>query len=206
MQIYFKENLAMLAIPKTGSTAYEMALRGRADIIFAKRRKHMGLQKFHVHVAPFLATAYDLKPDLLAVMRDPLEQLRSWYRYRCRPTLDGTRRSTKHVSFDEFVRAVVEGEKPPWSQVGCQINLLTLKDGSMPLHHLFAYEVQPKLLRFLETRFDTEIAPKQKNVSPQIPAEIEPDTLRALHIARAQEFDLYARLRDADGHLQQEIT
>ena len=41
MQIFFKQNLAMLAVPKTGTTALEAALRGKADILFKGRRKHM---------------------------------------------------------------------------------------------------------------------------------------------------------------------
>ena len=54
MQIYFNQNLAFLAIPKTGTTAYEMALRKEADIIFAKRRKPMTAGQFQRRMMPFL--------------------------------------------------------------------------------------------------------------------------------------------------------
>jgi hypothetical protein len=37
MLVFFKPNLAFLSVPKTGSTAYALALRPKADIIFTKR-------------------------------------------------------------------------------------------------------------------------------------------------------------------------
>ncbi len=206
MQIYFKENLAMLAVPKTGSTAYEMALRGRADIIFAKRRKHMTLAKYHKHIVPFLDTAYDLNPVTLAVMRDPVDHLRSWYRYRSRPVLIGSPKSTAGMSFDAYVRDVVSDAPPPYASVGLQSNMLTLSDGSMPLHHLFCYENQPQLRSFLESRFETDIKLNQKNVSPQIDAPLNPESEAELRLSSAEDVDLYARLCDAGGHSQQKTT
>ena len=72
MQIFFKQNLAMLAVPKTGTTALEAALRGKADILFKGRRKHMSAAAFDKHCAPFLRNAYKLTPERIAVIRDPL--------------------------------------------------------------------------------------------------------------------------------------
>lgn len=87
MQIFFKQNLAMLAVPKTGTTALEAALRGKADILFKGRRKHMSAAAFDKHCAPFLRNAYKLTPERIAVIRDPLDHLRSWYKYRTREVL-----------------------------------------------------------------------------------------------------------------------
>jgi hypothetical protein len=38
MLVFSKQNLVFLAVPKTGTTAIEMALRPKADIVFAKHR------------------------------------------------------------------------------------------------------------------------------------------------------------------------
>ena len=101
MLVFFKENLVFLAVPKTGTTAYETALRGRADIIYRKRPslKHTPARKFVRVIAPYLDSAHDLRPETMAVIREPVDQMRSWYRYRQKPALDGAPNSTKGMSF-----------------------------------------------------------------------------------------------------------
>ncbi|MEP5091651.1 MAG: hypothetical protein ABJR23_19680, partial [Paracoccaceae bacterium] len=107
MLIFSDLKLAYLAVPKTGSTAVEMALKPRADIIFSKRRKHINAQRFHTRIAPFLLNTFDLVPERVAVIRDPVEQIRSWYKYRNGPRQMDTTRGTHGCSFDEFVLAVI---------------------------------------------------------------------------------------------------
>jgi hypothetical protein len=34
VQVFLKANLAFISVPKTGSTAYEIAMRPHADIVF----------------------------------------------------------------------------------------------------------------------------------------------------------------------------
>lgn len=193
----------MLAVPKTGTTAFEMALRRHADIIFAKRRKHMSITKYHRQVAPFLKQAYGIAPERVAVMRAPLEQLRSWYRYRGRDDLRGTPNSTAEITFDAFVEAVLSKDPPPFARIGSQIKVLSMPDGSVPIHHLFTYETQSVFRDFLEARFGRSLEIKRKNVSPSRPAEISDRVLARLHEARAEEFALYDRIRAAGGHLYQ---
>ena len=84
MLIFSPQSLAFIAAPKTGTTAIEMALKPKADIIFTKRRKHISAQRFHARIAPFLETEFGMRPDRFAVIREPEEQIRSWYRYRAR--------------------------------------------------------------------------------------------------------------------------
>jgi hypothetical protein len=202
VQIFFQQNLAFLAVPKTGTTAVEMSLRKYADIIFAKSRKHLTAGQFHNRVAPFLNRLYKVQPERLAVMREPVEQIRSWYRYRLRLDADTKAKSSAHVSFDEFVRAVISDDPPPFAGIGSQYRFLTLADGTVPLHHLFAYEDGDRLLSFFEDRFQRALEFPPRNVSPLVDAPLSPETERALRQARAQEFDLYDRLRDAGGYLQ----
>ncbi|WP_372674912.1 hypothetical protein [Aquicoccus sp.] len=204
MQIFFKENLAFLAVPKTGTTAWEMALKRRADIVFSGRRKHANAAFFHRKLAPFLQDAYGLTPERMAVIRDPLDQARSWYRYRQRDALEGSKYSTRGVSFDAFARATIQPDPPPFANVGSQGAFLTLKTSrEMPLHHVFAYEAQDVLRGFLEERFGKQIKPKTYNVSPRIEAELSPETEAAFRKARALDYALHARVIAAGGHLQQ---
>lgn len=206
MQIFFKQNLAMLAVPKTGTTALEAALRGKADIQFKGRRKHMSAAAFDKHCAPFLLKAYKLTPERIAVMRDPLDHLRSWYKYRTREVLLSSPKSSAGMSFDAYVRDALADPHLPHVNVGTQFKFLTLKKGTPPLHHLFAYEQMPVLLSFLEGRFGRAIALNQANASPAIDTEISPETEARFRKARAEDYALYNRVLEADGHLQLEYS
>ncbi|WP_137702892.1 sulfotransferase family 2 domain-containing protein [Marimonas lutisalis] len=204
MQIFFKENLALLAVPKTGSTAYEMALKRRADISFSGRRKHANAAFFHRRIAPFLESAYGLTPERLAVIRDPLDQIRSWYRYRQREALKGSKYSTRGISFDEFVDATTQDDPPPFANVGSQGAFLTLKTSqTVPVHHLFAYEAQDALRAFLEERFGRALKLKEYNVSPRTDAALSPEAEARFRAARALDFRLHDKVMQAGGHLQQ---
>lgn len=204
MMVFSPQSLAFIAVPKTGTTAIEAALRSKADIVFTQGRKHMTAHRFHTKFAPFLAQTFKLYPDRLAVMRDPEEQIRSWYRYRRREEKAGSVNDTSQLSFDEFVLDVIRQNAPPHARFGSQFRMLT-SGGELLVHHLFAYETQVQMRQFLCDRFDDDLTFKQKNVSPDVDAPLDPATRKKLRAARASEFDLYARLMDAGGHLVTEI-
>jgi len=204
--IFSAQKLAFVAVPKTGTTAIEMALKPRADIIFTKKRKHITAQRFHKKIAPFLEKEFGVKLARFAVMREPEEQIRSWYRYRAREAKQGSEFSTTGISFDQFVREVISDDAPPYAGIGSQHAMLTSYKGQVLVDHLFAHEAQPALMAFLAKRFGEEIALKPRNVSPQIEADLEPTTRAKLRTVRAAEFDLYARLSDAGGHLRTALS
>lgn len=201
MLIFTPQSLAFIAVPKTGTTAVELALKPKADILFTKHRKHMTARRFHNKIAPFLSDVFDLRPDRLAVMRDPEEQIRSWYRYRSRNRPVVTEKSTDGMSFDQFVLDVIADDPPPYAQIGSQLNMLTSGRGEVLVHHIFSYETPTLFRTFLDDRFGQEIVLKQKNISPSADAPLDPSTRHKLRIARAGEFDLYRRVADAGGHL-----
>jgi hypothetical protein len=205
MLVFSDQSLAFFAVPKTGTTAVEMALKPRADIVFSKQRKHMTAQRFHTRVAPFLRDTFDLVPDRVAVIREPVDQIRSWYRYRSGPRRAGSARSTNGCSFDDFVLAVISDTPPAFAGIGSQYNMLTSgnlkKGGDLLVHHLFAYDHQPLFRGFLSDRFGKEIVLKQKNVSPDAPAPLDPEIEARLRKVRAREFELYDQVMQAGGHL-----
>ncbi|MDK3019057.1 hypothetical protein [Pseudodonghicola flavimaris] len=205
MLVFSQENLAFLAVPKTGTTALELALKPRADVIFAKQRKHITAQRFHKQVAPFLDKCLSIRPERLAVMREPEEQIRSWYRYRRREKLRSEDTAIGLLSFNDFVRDVIRETPPRHAVIGSQFRFLTSAEGDLLVHHLFAYEDQPQLLGFLGGRFGKTIELKRRNVSPKAEAPLDPEVRTELRRARAEEFALYDRLMAAGGHLQTEI-
>lgn len=205
MLVFSDEKLAFLAVPKTGTTALEQALRSRADIAFTKQRKHITAQRFHNQIAPFLKKSFGLAPERLAVMRDPEDQIRSWYKYRTRDRLQDRDAATDGLSFNDFVRDMLRDDPPAHARIGSQFRFLTSARKQLLVHHLFAYEDQPQLLHFLETRFGTRIELQRKNVSPPAEAPLAAELRDQLRVARAEEFALYDRLKQAGGHLVTEL-
>lgn len=203
MLVFVDANIVLFAVPKTGSTAYHLALRGKADISLANKAglKHMTARKFDRDFGPYLAQAHGLHPERVAVMRDPLEQLRSWYRYRQDPKRKGAGNSAAGMSFDDFVLAAIEDTPPPFARVGSQFAFVTDDAGDVRIDHLFAYEKQAVFRRFLEDRLGQKIETKEKNVSPSAATPISPEVEAQLRAARADDFALHAAILAADGHL-----
>ena len=188
MLVFSAQNLVLLSVPKTGSTALEVALKPWADIAFYKQRKHTPLGRYRRTIRPFLRDAFDLDPDTMAVIRAPLDHLRSWYRYRA-ADLD--------VDFDGFVEAVLSDAPPPWARIGSQLRFL----GNARPTHLFAYERQPVLRGFLCDRMGAQIAFPPKNVSPEAPTPISAQMQARFEARYAEEIALHAHVLDAGGHL-----
>lgn len=201
MLIFLSRELTFLATPKTGTTAVEMALKPEAEIVFSRSRKHLTALRYQRRVLPFLQETFSASPEPLAVMRDPVEQIRSWYRYRSQPRLDGKKLSTKGLTFEEFALEVISDTPPPRAQIGSQFSFLTSDQDDLLVQHLFAYERQPAFRDFLAERLGRQIKLKPKNVSPDLPAPLSGNVESQLRAARAKEFALYDRLMAADGYL-----
>ncbi|MEX0286687.1 MAG: gamma-glutamyl kinase, partial [Paracoccaceae bacterium] len=130
--------------------------------------------------------------EVMAVMREPVSWLGSWYRYRQRPFMDGRPNSTKGVSFDEFVDAYTRGQRPPYAEVGSQFKFLERQPNGTGVDHLFRYESQERLRAFLETRLEQRVnLPGIANASPVAPMELSSETRAKLERKCAVEFELY---------------
>ncbi|MEW9920986.1 hypothetical protein AB2B41_15340 [Marimonas sp. MJW-29] len=202
MLIFLRHDLAYLATPKTGTTAIEMALKPRAEIIFAKNRKHTTAARYANKVAPFLQDTFGVRPASVAVMRKPVEQIRSWYRYRSQKRLNGTPQSTRDISFDQFVREVISDDPPARAQIGRQFSFLTDGQGRIMVNHLFSYANREDFLMFLSERLQFPVEPAEKNISPDIDAALGDDTLALLRAARSEDFALYDQIMAQGGHLE----
>ncbi|UWQ80930.1 sulfotransferase family 2 domain-containing protein [Leisingera sp. S132] len=193
MMIFFKERLALLSVPKTGTTAFQAALRDRADLVISDppELKHAPLYRYNRWIRPMFEKVCGAELEVAAVIREPVSWLGSWYRYRQRPALDGQPNSTKGISFDDFLHAYCKGKPPAFANVGSQAKFLETQPNGCRVNHLFRYEDQEALTTFLETRLDTEIRLERKNVSPQAATELSQETEAHLRRKRAAEFELY---------------
>ena len=193
MLVFVKERLVFLAIPKTGTTAYQTALSGRADMVISDppELKHAPLYRYDRFFRPIFEKVCNARMETLAVMREPVSWLGSWYRYRQRPFLAGKANSTADISFDDFVAAYLQGDRPPFANVGSQSKFLAPRAAGEPVSHLFRYEDPERLHDFLEERLGIRPETAQTNVSPRSELILSPKLGERLRRKCAEDFDLY---------------
>ncbi len=197
MLVFYKERLAFLSVPKTGTTAYEAALAPRADMVISEppMLKHAPVYRFNRFIRPMFERVCDVELELMAVMREPVSWLGSWYRYRQRPFMQGKPNSTHGISFDDFVLAYMKGDKPGFADVGSQFQFMKTQPNGTGISHYFRYENQPKLVSFLEERLNIELKLTRENVSPEMKLELSSDVATRFKRKCAEEFDLYTSIR-----------
>ena len=139
MLVFYKERLAFLSVPKTGTTAYETALRDHADLVISEPAplKHAPVYRYNRFLRPMFFNVCNVEMELMAVMREPESWLGSWWRYRQRPFMNGKENSTQGISFDDFVLAYLKGKKPGFANVGSQSKFLETQPNGTGIHPSF---------------------------------------------------------------------
>lgn len=193
MLVFYKERLVLLAVPKTGTTALLTALRARADIVVADppELKHAPLYRYNRFFRPMFEKVCNAEMATIAVMREPVSWLGSWYRYRRRPFMKGKANATHDVSFDEFVQAYVRGNQPGFANVGNQAKFLEPRPNGTSVTYMFRYEEPERLAEFLTARLGAMPDLKRENVSPEMDLELSDETERKFRRKCAEEFTLY---------------
>ena len=201
MMIFFNERLAYLAVPKTGTSALERALGSKASAVFRDPPglKHTNARGFERKFRKLFERNTLAPLETMAVMREPMAWLGSWYRYRQRPALSGHKNSTEHVSFDAFIEAYLSPEQPAFARIGSQGRFVTDEHGDLLVNHLFSYADLDTARRFLERRLSTTIDLKPVNTSPRARTELSTDLEQELRVKCALDFQIYAAL--AEGPL-----
>lgn len=203
MLVFAEARLVLLAVPKTGSTALEAALAPHAGIAVTAppELKHAPLFRYNRFFRPMIERFVAQRMDVLAVMREPVSWLGSWYRYRQRPAVAGQPVSTQGLSFDAFVEAYCRGDAPEFARVGSQAKFLEPQRNGIRVTHLFRYEDQEGFLRFLEARLGIPIRTRPVNASPALPVALSPATEARLRRRAAADFALWSGIGQ-DGAYQ----
>jgi hypothetical protein len=193
MLVFWKQNLVFLSVPKTGTTAYEKALAPLASMSVQDppELKHSPLFRYNRFFRPMFEKVCGREPETLAVVREPISWLGSWYRYRRRPFLAGRPNSTENVSFDEFVNAYCRGDTPAFARVGSQATFLEPRPNGTCVTYLFQYENQPPLIDFLQERLNCTLDLARENVSPSMELELTAKTRAKLERKYSADFELW---------------
>ena len=198
MLVFWKQNLALLSVPKTGTTALEAALSPSADIAISNppELKHLPVYRYTRFMEKMFDKATGRKPETVAVVREPIDWLGSWYRYRQRPELNGRPNSTEGVDFDGFVLEYTKGKPAPFANVGSQARFLAGENDALcGVTHLFRYDQLDQLYGFLADRLGREITTERMNVSPRRDIALSPEVAQHLRQKCPQEFELYNSVR-----------
>ncbi len=203
MLVFHNQALVILSIPKTGNTALESALASYASlaVLGPPDVRHMPWRVYRNSWVRFLEAQFGRKFETLAVVRDPLDRMRSWYRYRARPQFDGSKMSTAEMSFDAFIEASLQEDPPAFARIWTQDKFVSSKAEEIRVTHLFDYAQMDLLVQWLSEKLKRDIALSRENVSPQKATPLAPRLENALRKARAGEFALYARVAQT-GYLR----
>lgn len=188
MLIFWRQRLAVLATPKTATTSLEAALESMADLAVLRPRglKHTTAAGFRAHVAPWLEAEAGGPFSTVALIRDPLDWLGSWFRARRFETADDPVQPPELASFDAFVTACLSEAPPPVADVGTQSGFL-----AGGVDRLFRYDRFDEFTLHLEQVLDCELILPRLNASPGTDVSLSPLLEARLRRERAADFALY---------------
>ena len=194
MLISIDKRLAYLAMPKTGTTSLQTVLGRHCEIRFGRspRAKHMSMRVFEQFMMPYLRQIGAGDTETFCVIREPIDWLGSWYRYRSRLKQNKAPRSTKGISFEAFVEGYLAKPQPEFAKVGRPSRFVAGVSGKPAVTHMFRYENLPGVVQFLEKRFGETIQLPKVNVSPKGETMLPPALRTRLETERAEDFALYA--------------
>jgi len=197
MLVFWKQRLVVLATPKTGSTSIEAALESLSALPVTRppELKHTPAYRYQRFIRPYLRASAGGEFTAVALMREPVDWLGSWYRYRQREDVMAPEKSTRGMDFAAFVRGYMADPRPAFADVGGQAKFLSgMNDAPLGVERLFRFEALGQFLDFLEEQLDFAIELPRVNVSPEgelaLPRALQ-DELRAY---LAPEYALYSAI------------
>jgi len=194
--IFWKQKLVFLATPKAGSSAIEAALEPLAEVAIKRpaELKHISAQDFHRHFAPFLAARSGESFTTVALMRQPIDWLRSWYRFRLRDDDEDPNHPMIGRSFEQFAQDYMSDPTPAHANFGTQSEFLCDAAGKPNVDTIFRYDQIDSFVHFLEEQLDFAITLPRVNVPPAVDVALSEQTQADLTQAMARDIALYNSL------------
>ncbi len=194
MLIFWDHRLVFLATPKAGSTAVEVALESLscAAILRPAPLKHTDIATYRRHVGPWLKSVSGAEFTTVALMREPVDWLRSWYRFKLRDDHEDPLHRMEGISFEKFARTYATESGPEMLNVGTQSGFLT--DGTARADRIFRYDRMDRFIEFLEDRLDCAVQLPRINVPPTVDVELTLESEARLRKAMSDDLALYSSL------------
>lgn len=194
MLVFWKQRLVILATPKTGSTSIEAALESLSALSVTRppELKHTPAYRYQRFIRPYLRASAGGEFTAVALIREPVDWLGSWYRYRRRDDVMEAQKSTRGMDFADFVRGYMSEPRPAFAEVGAQAKFLSGMNGeALGVDRLFRYENLAAFVGFLEEQLDFAIELPHENVSPAGDLALPDDLDTRLRAHLGPEYALY---------------
>ena len=194
MLIFFEKKLVFLANPKTGSTAIEAALEPLASLAVQRPPvlKHADLKSYAAFIAPWLHSVTGSTFTTVALMRDPIDWLRSWYRFRLRDDGEDPVHQMDGVSFEDFAQSYTASDDRIHEEIGSQAQFLCHETSTVD--RVFRYEDILAFTEFMEERLDCVLNLPRLNVPPSVDVSLTPETEANLRQVMTRDLALYQSL------------
>jgi len=193
-----RHGFVFLAIPKTGTSAIETAVRPYAQVApqGIPAIKHTKYAEFQRFLQPFLAAKGFPRDsyEVVCVFREPIDWLSSWWRYRSRgkladPSNPKHHRYTGDVTFEQFARAYMESD----NREGHQSRFVRARRGQTEIDRIFRYDRLDLLVEFLCEKIGEDVDLEVKNVSPERSFSLSEECERELREFLQPEYRIYER-------------
>jgi hypothetical protein len=199
-----RHGFVFLASPKTGTSAIEQAFAPYVQLASQghRRIKHTPPERFEKFLVPYLEDCGFRRKryEVVSVVREPIDLLRSWWRYRSRGKLKRPRHKYHHrytgdMTFAEFGEVVLAGR----GDLSRPSKFLTRDDGSLGVDRLFRYDDLGDLHAWFCERVGEDVpALERVNTSPPREAdELDDGMVARLREYLADDYHLYDL---AEGH------
>lgn len=172
MLISTKKKFVFLSNYKCASTSIESVLKEHCELILTGPKfKHLPIDKFNKYIKPLLETMGFYDFETYCIVRDPIDYVFSWYRYRQRDELKKVKsiRYTGDVTFDQFVKEVCSEDSAPYSILGDppenQHLFVGYKNGKFKVDNVYTLDNIKLFSKDMYDKFDIDIDIPNKNVS-----------------------------------------
>lgn len=207
MLVFWEARLVLLSQQKTGTTALIHALASQADMHIRQptELRHMNHTEFCTFICPMFMKKTGVGRtgfNVISVMRDPLDWVGSWFRFRARPQLADPNHPrhaeyTGAMTFDEFVWDVCAsrtGHTPAHAAIGTPCRVALSREGLLEVDQLFPYEDMSGLRSLIEEKTGKPLKTIPVNVSPTMELNLSDEPRLALQQLYKNEIELYASL------------
>ena len=210
MQISTRHGFAFLSSPKCASTAIENSISNHCNITFTGNPalKHLDARVYSSSVLP-LIKALVPQADLVSfsLVREPLEWIASWYRYRTRPALSEPvhphhKNYTGHLSYDEFIEEYIKQDRrKPFANLLRQYDFVKSASGDVGVDLVLPVNRLDLIADFFSSKIGEKIKIPRRNISPKMNLTLDPDREQRLREYLKKDLVLYKLANLKDGYI-----